>query len=109
MKELRINIQRKCRRKLRLLALSKYGGNPPKCACCEEAEIGFLTIDHINGISNREHRKEIGNGGSNLYSWLKKNNFPNGFQVLCYNCNCAKGHYGQCPHKENKLKAKANS
>ena len=41
--------------------------------------------------------------------WKKiKNNFPKGFQILCHNCNIAKGHYGKCPHekkfKEWKLK-----
>lgn len=36
--------------------------------------------------------------GSRFYVWLKKNNYPPGFQILCYNCNCAKGHFGYCPH-----------
>ena len=93
----------KTRQKYRISALIYYGGNPPKCICCKEKEIQFLTIDHINGISNRKHRQEIGQGGSTLYRWLKKNNFPKGFQVLCYNCNCSKGHYGICPHKQNNL------
>jgi len=35
-----------------------------------------------------------------LYSWLKKNNFPKGFQVLCMNCNFAKGKLGKCPHQK---------
>ena len=33
-----------------------------------------------------------------IYDWLKKNNFPPGFQVLCGSCNFAKGKYGSCPH-----------
>ena len=28
----------------------------------------------------------------------RKNNYPEGFQVLCSNCNFAKGKYGSCPH-----------
>ncbi len=38
-------------------------------------------------------------GGSVLYSWLKKQGYPPGFQVLCHNCNLAKGYYGACPHQ----------
>jgi hypothetical protein len=33
-----------------------------------------------------------------LYLWLKRNNYPTGFRVLCHNCNLAIGFYGYCPH-----------
>ena len=79
-----------------------YGGYV--CACCGETEITFLTIDHIDG-SGREHRgKVLGNrstGGDRFYRWLKKNDFPPGFQVLCRNCNWGKHIYGKCPHKSS--------
>lgn len=32
--------------------------------------------------------------------WQRKNNYPKGFQVLCHNCNLAKGFYGKCPHQK---------
>lgn len=67
-----------------------------KCSCCLESDPYFLTIDHIL-IKGRQHVKSIGGG---FYSWLKKNNFPkDDFQLLCYNCNCSKGLYGQCHHQ----------
>jgi len=81
--------------------LIHYGGNPPKCACCGEDKIEFLSIDHING-GGRKHRKEIGKSGMPFYRWLIKNNFPNGYRVLCHNCNLSLGFYGYCPH--NKIK-----
>ena len=87
-------------RAIRFKVLNHYGGIPPKCQCCEEKEIKFLSIDHINGGGNK-HRKTItksGKGG-NMHWWLLKHNFPKGFQVLCHNCNMAKGFYGNCPHK----------
>ena len=84
------------RRKIRMMALRAYGGESPKCNCCGESEIKFLSIDHIENDGS-EHRKKIGK--NNLYYWLKLNGYPKGFQVLCYNCNFAKGHYGKCPHK----------
>jgi len=70
-----------------------------KCECCGETHKEFLSIDHING-GGTKHRKEILKGG-NLYSWLVANNFPEGFRVLCHNCNFAIGHYGYCPHQSN--------
>ena len=36
-----------------------------------------------------------------LSVWMIKNNFPKGFQVLCHNCNLAKGFYGKCPHEKS--------
>ncbi len=78
--------------KLKREVMDKYGG---KCKCCGEKELVFLTIDHINGGGNK-HRKII---GKNIYVWLKKNNYPKGFQVLCWNCNAAKHILGKCPHK----------
>jgi len=82
--------------RIKMEVLKKYGGNSPRCACCGETEIKFLTIDHINN-DGAKHRKEI---KGKLYQWLYKNKYmPNRFQVLCANCNYAKQWYGQCPHK----------
>ena len=78
----------------RLVAIKKYGG---KCACCGETEVKFLSFDHINGGGNK-HRKLI---GGKVVRWLKRNNYPKDIQILCHNCNLAKGFYGECPHKTN--------
>ncbi len=83
-------IIKRYQQKLKLEVLIHYSNNPPICACCGELEVRFLSIDHING-DGHEHRRKIGGNGSHLYYWLKRNNYPNGFQVLCYNCNMAKG------------------
>lgn len=81
--------------KTRLETLTHYGGNPPKCSCCGEKRLEFLSFDHINGNGSKHRRKEK---YVNLMKWLRVNNYPNGYQVLCHNCNFAKGHYGCCPH-----------
>ena len=77
-----------------------YGGYV--CACCKEIEKAFLQIDHIDGGGN-EHRRQISKypTGRNFYRWLKKNGFPDGYQVLCANCNWGKRLLGICPHKLN--------
>lgn len=90
--------QKKRRLKRRVIVLIHYGGNPPKCVCCGETLIEFLTIDHINN-NGAKHRDIIGKSGHALYDWLIKNNFPEGYQVMCWNCNWAKSH-GGCPHQK---------
>lgn len=87
--------------KRRMMALIHYGGETPACACCGEKTIQFLSIDHIRG-GGKQHLLEIGKGkiaGNRLYKWLYKNDYPSGFQVLCYNCNLSRGFYGICPHE----------
>jgi hypothetical protein len=86
----------------RQIVLNYYSQSKMECACCGEKHLEFLTIDHING-GGVKHQKEIGVG--RLYGWLIRNNFPEGFQVLCYNCNCAKGHYNYCPHQVEREEA----
>jgi len=77
-----------------------YGGYV--CACCGETEKSFLTIDHVNN-DGAEHRKQIRKksaNGTQVYRWLIKNNFPGGFQVLCWNCQWGKvKNNGICPHR----------
>jgi len=82
------------RHKLREEVISAYG---EACACCGEHQIEFLAMDHINN-DGKEHRKVV--PPSEFYPWLKRNNYPKGYQVLCNNCNLAKARYGICPHKK---------
>ena len=74
-----------------------YGG---KCACCGEDRIEFLTIDHINNNGNIHRQTKGLSPGTQSYLWLMREGFPEGFQVLCYNCNNAKHIYGTCPHQK---------
>ncbi len=86
--------QRDKNRHLRMEVILSYGS---ECACCGEARYEFLTIDHVNG-GGTQQRRELGNSSMAIARWLKKNNYPEGYQILCFNCNCAKGASGYCPH-----------
>jgi hypothetical protein len=81
----------------RLEVLQYYSHSTvPYCACCGESQYEFLSIDHIHG-GGYQHMKTI---KSNLDRWLKRQGFPKGYRVLCYNCNFVRGHYGYCPHEK---------
>ena len=98
------------REEWKLTVLRHYSGGVPQCACCEEPHVEFLTIDHIgnDGAAHRKVLRKSGVNGSTFYWWLIKNNFPDGFQVLCMNCNFAKGAFGECPHETERRKRKAS-
>ena len=86
-----------CNGRLWQEVLAAYG---PVCACCGETEVGFLTMDHING-GGRAHRRQIGNTPVALHRWLRNHGFPkDNFQILCYNCNGSKARIGHCPHAD---------
>lgn len=80
-----------------------YGG---KCACCGESRFEFLALDHINGDGGKLRKNGIHpKTGKGLYAWIIRNNYPDIFQLLCHNCNFAKGAYGACPHEQERQNA----
>jgi len=89
--------------KLRHEAIMTYGGY--RCACCGETEEKFLSLDHVNN-DGAEHRRSLGYDGngkgasSKILKWLKDHDYPEGFQVLCMNCNHGRARNGGiCPHQ----------
>lgn len=74
----------------KLSALTYYSGGPPRCAHCGISDIDVLCLDHINGGGYKQ-RKELNCGaGTAFYQWLKGQGYPEGYQVLCWNCNIKK-------------------
>jgi hypothetical protein len=71
--------------------LSHYGGNKIGCVSCGESDLRCLSIDHVND-DGANHRLKI-TGYKNRpipYDWYIKNNFPQGYQTLCMNCQFVK-------------------
>lgn len=84
-------------RRIREIAYSGYGG---VCACCGEEEFEFLCIDHVNGGGSEDRKKH------NTYQIARRVielGFPGEYQVLCHNCNLAKGFFGECPHQGKRV------
>jgi len=93
--------------KMKLEVLLHYSNNLLKCAKCGYSEnMKALCIDHINAGDNME-RTKIGNEYS-FYLWLIRNNYPEGYQVLCANCNQIKA-YEEKGIKNNCQKSKIDN
>lgn len=86
-------------RQLKIMVIYYYSNGNMKCSCCGESYIEFLTIEHIHG-GGKKHQQIVNRFGNGYYRWLIENNFPNGIDVMCMNCNWAKGKFGKCPHKK---------
>ena len=89
--------RKRTRERLKLEALSNYCGGEIKCMnplCAVNGsmkDVRALSIDHING-GGTQHRIKLFGGKGNMYWWLRKNNYPSGYQVLCMNCQFIKRH-----------------
>lgn len=81
--------------------LRAYGN---KCSCCGESNPAFLTLDHVAGGGQRE-RRELGGGVMSIYHKAIRDGFPSCYQILCFNCNCARAFRGDgiCPHRREQL------
>jgi len=61
------------------------------CVLCGFKDVRALTIDHIDG-GGIKHRQELAKTGVRLpgtwyfYRWLRDSNYPEGYRVLCMNC-----------------------
>lgn len=106
----RVNAAKGQYKTLRDEVFAQYGGYV--CACCAEDEPIVLTIDHIEN-NGREHRQQLENrrfSGEKFYRWLRRNDFPPGYQVLCWNCNMGKyRNGGVCPHNQHRRTAAKQS
>jgi hypothetical protein len=99
-KALHRDMVRTCLRRLKLEVVSHYCGGDIRCQCagCPIRHIDLLTVDHVRGDGYR-HRTQTNKklNGQHIYYWLRTNNFPTGFQILCGACNIAKRNNVSCP------------
>jgi len=85
--------------KLKEEVFSHYSKGLPKCNCCGIDTLDVLSLDHIHGRKNAKHKKDL--GGHELYTWVRQNEYPLDFQVLCMMCNSDKKDKDNCIHKIN--------
>lgn len=93
-------------RQLKADVFAIYGN---RCACCGEDDNRFLTVDHVFNDGYKE-RKQGHRTTQTLYSALRKNGYSERYQLLCWNCNCAKNHHqGVCPHELDRQNGNNNT
>lgn len=66
--------------------LDRYSNSKRECSLCQENHWELLVVDHIKG-GGTKHRKEVTGLGSSFYIWIINNQYPDGYRVLCHNCN----------------------
>jgi hypothetical protein len=96
-------MNRNRRLEVRRQILALFGG---ACRCCGERQHQFLTLDHVHNDGNAE-RRIMPNYFSLFRRLLRQGNADKRYQLLCWNCNCAKAHYSRCPHKAGRRQAGA--
>jgi len=74
------------KRGIKLETFIHYSPPDGYCSECGFSDLNALTIDHING-NGFKHRRELKNiSGVTFYRWLRNNNYPKEYRVLCMNC-----------------------
>ncbi|RLC98766.1 MAG: hypothetical protein DRI46_10745 [Chloroflexi bacterium] len=88
----------KCRERDKNAIYKHYGD---KCSCCGETDRGFFTIDHVDSDGHIERKQGLYTSGSQFYRYIIQQDFPESYQILCYNCNLGRArNKGVCPHRE---------
>jgi hypothetical protein len=85
-----IEKSRKRNEEIKRIVLGHYSGGEAACAVCGISDIDVLQLDHIND-GGSEHRRSLKcSGGVAFYRRLRVQGLPDGYQVLCANCNVKK-------------------
>jgi hypothetical protein len=84
--------ERLTRLKLRREVLQRYG---EVCAICGFSDARALHLDHVENNGALERRIAGGGrfrsfSGNGFYRWLRSRGWPQGYQILCANCNLIK-------------------
>jgi hypothetical protein len=97
--------QKAVKRRERIKAAVYMGYGGAKCACCDEDEPFFLSIDHVNNDGYEKRKSgDHPRGTENFYKMILKMGCPPDFQILCMNCNHGKSRNGGiCPHQLGKV------
>lgn len=81
------------RERLKLDILNYYSNGTLCCANCGFSDTRALQVDHIENNGAEERRALFGNrlfAGTTFYRWVRRNNYPEGYAILCANCNIIK-------------------
>lgn len=77
---------KKFHQKYKFIVIAYYSFGEMCCRKCRNSDLRVLQLDHINGDGYKDRKSK----GSDLYRILIKQDFPEGYQVLCPTCNIIK-------------------
>lgn len=77
------NYDARKRIELRTAAFTSYGNKCSNCSCTIQE---FLTIHHKLGGGSK-HRESLPGGTMGFYRFLRDNNYPPDYELLCANCH----------------------
>lgn len=69
----------------KLKAIDYYSHGTNTCLWCKIGDLRVLELDHINDDGKLDRSIH-----GDIVRWVTRNNFPEGYQVLCRNCNWIK-------------------
>ena len=72
---------------LKEAVMNVYTNGEQSCRHCGQCDLDVLCLDHINN-DGKAHRTKVKQ--DSIYGWVVRNDYPVGFQVLCFNCNMKK-------------------
>jgi len=82
----------KSRRERKYRVLDFYSEGKLRCEICGYEDMRALTLDHVNGGGNKQRKLLssvstcVAASGTAIYAWIEHNNYPEGFRILCMNC-----------------------
>lgn len=82
--------QRQWRADVKQVVLTHYGKGRCACVICGESRLACLSLDHMAGNGKQESKLLGHGGGANFYSYLRRIDYPGGYQTLCMNCQWVK-------------------
>ena len=62
----------------------------------------FLSLDHPKG-GGQEERRVLNSWGAEFGARLIRLGLPDGYQILCFNCNVGDGFFRICPHRLERI------
>ena len=110
----KLRYQRDCKDRMKTNKRIRFWINEPKiqifrilggtCACCGETRAEFLSVDHKNGGGQKQRKQYLNHRGGYWRDILKDPRLKEKYQILCMNCNWAKGIHGYCPHEHENIR-----
>lgn len=75
---------------------SKFGRSSQCKICVNKARRGIYANKKSGTYISRVRKPRLNEKDRQK---IKEDRYPDSYTVLCFNCNCAKGAFGFCPHK----------